>query len=149
MTNYTNEETWSEFQSSFWTNVRIDDSGDIEDSRQQMLDMYCKLQAQELLDYLTEPHDFAAIVSAVVGINDSKFLAGGGEQILANNKALNMLRAKSTSPNPLLKIAPNHPIKKILTDLLQTDEGCRFYIAVALILAEVAEDEEFSAYIYR
>lgn len=148
MTQYTNEETWTEFQSSFWTSVRTDDSG-VEDSRQKMLREYCELQAQQILDYFTEPHDFAAIISTVVGINDSAFLAGGGELILANEKTLGALRTKAASSNPLLKIAPGHPIGAVLTDLLRTEAGCRFYIAVALILAEAAEDEEFSAYIYK
>lgn len=148
MTQFASEESWSEFQSSFWTSVRTDDMG-VEDSRQKMLRRYCELKAQALLEYLTEPHDFAAIISAVVGINDPDFLAGCGDLILANDKNLAALRAKAVSANPLLKVQPNHPIGTVLSDLLQTEEGCRFYLNVARLLAEAAEDEEFSSYIYK
>jgi hypothetical protein len=147
MTQYTNEDSWGEFQSAFWMNVRVD-GGEIHDSRPEMLQEYCMLSAQQIIEYLTEPHDFAAIISGVVKVHDPNYLIGGGDLILANETTRQSLRDKTGSANPVFKIQPNHPIATLLANLLQNKEGCEFYFKVACILAEAATDEEFAPYLY-
>jgi len=147
MTQFTDQQIWEEFQGCFWAYIRPDGAS-FDDNRTPTLIEYCELTAQQILDFYTEPYDFAAIISEAVKVNDPSFLLGLDEVTLADESSRQALRDKAASSKPLFQTQLNHPVNQILNDLLQTEKGCRFYVQVACILADAANDEEFAPHLY-
>ena len=131
---HSNDNDWTDFQGAFISYVHIDDSS-VDDTRHATLCEYCKLSAQQVLDYMTLPSDFAAIISGVAFANDPRTFGYAKP-------------AKTGDYRLYFTVKSGHPVEHLLNNLFQTEEGATFLVQVALILADAAEDEEYAPYLY-
>ncbi len=125
---------WTDFQGAFNSYVQIDDAS-VEDNRGKTLEFYCRLTAEEVLKFMTQPSDFAVIISGVAKAKNSPMQIGTVVALGSNFELY-------------FQILPGHPVGTLLQNLLRSKKGCSFLTRVSCILADAAEDEEYAPYLY-
>jgi hypothetical protein len=125
---------WSDFQGAFNIYVQIDGIS-VEDNREDNLKNYCQLTAEAILKYMTQPSDFAVIISKVAMAKSSPMQIGPTITPGSNFELY-------------FQTLPGHPVGTLLQNLLRSKKGCNFLTKVACILADAAEDEEYASYLY-
>ena len=124
------EYEYPEFVASFNSYVRTDGSS-AEDERKQMLGAYINLAASEVVVHCL-PHDFAAMVSASVGIKVPEPLK---EDVLVP------VDDKST-----LVVRRNSKLVALMQGIVQVDRA--FALLVHMYLTEALADPEVSPFLY-
>jgi len=142
MSELSNPNDWMDFQGAFNAYVRID-GAEVTDSRTDLLNDYSKLTADQVVNFVM-PSDFAAVICGIVFIDDPAALSLFTS--CTEHDAFERLQSYHKAHRRVLQ-CDNMFIAKKLSAFLQSQEGAWFYLRLAFILADAAEDEEYQPYL--